>query len=182
LGYRGKIVSFEPLTTAHASLTRNASRDDLWRIAERTALGAENGMIDMHVSGNSVSSSVLNMLQSHSNAAPASAYVKSESAPIKKLDDLSVITSSDRTLLKIDVQGFESEVLRGAEDTLELCHAVILEMSLIPLYEGQASALWLWNYLVDKGFEPWSLEPGFRNPSSQRMLQCDGYFIRHKSA
>jgi hypothetical protein len=52
------------------------------------------------------------------------------------------------------------------------------ELSLLPLYEGQVMARDLWNLLVSKGFELWSLEPGFRDSATLRLLQFDGVFVR----
>jgi hypothetical protein len=82
--------------------------------------------------------------------------------------------------LKIDVQGYEKQVLEGAPRVLGSCRAVIAEMSLLPLYEGQVLAKELWNQLTEQGFEPWSLEPGFRHPATGRMLQLDGIFVRRR--
>jgi FkbM family methyltransferase len=181
-GYTGRIVSFEPLTSAHSELCRKAVAYSNWTIADRTAIGAEAGSIKIHISGNSVSSSILDMLPRHSEAAPQSIYVSSETAPVNRLDDLCTLASDDRTLLKIDVQGYERQVVEGAQHTLGTCCAVICEMSLSPLYEGQSLAMELWALLAARGFEPWSLEPGFRDPVTGRMLQLDGFFVRRGEA
>src|SRR5580704_2367040 len=42
-GYRGEIISFEPASSAHASLVLAAAADPLWTVADRVALGATNG-------------------------------------------------------------------------------------------------------------------------------------------
>jgi FkbM family methyltransferase len=177
-GYTGRVISFEPLASAHAQLVGKAGRYPNWTIADRTALGAETGSVAIHVSGNSVSSSILPMLPSHSRAAPNSAYVGTETVPMHRLDDLCVLSAADRAILKIDAQGFERQVLEGAPRLLASCRAVIAEMSLVPLYEGQALGRELWDLLAARGFDTWSLEPGFRDPVTGRMLQCDGIFVR----
>ncbi len=177
-GYTGRIVSFEPLTSAHAELCRKAEADPNWRIADRTAIGAETGLINIHISGNSVSSSILEILPRHLESAPKSVYIGSETVPVKRLDDLYAISLDDRALLKIDVQGYEWHVLEGAPRILGSCCAVICEMSLSQLYEGQLLARELWGLLAAQGFEAWSLEPGFRDPVTGRMLQFDGFFVR----
>jgi FkbM family methyltransferase len=177
-GYRGRIISFEPLASAHAQLRSKAKAHPNWTIAERTAVGAETGAVEIHVSGNSVSSSILAMLPSHSEAEPESIYVGTETVPVNRLDDLYAPSQTDRVALKIDVQGYERQVLEGAPLLLGSCRAVIAEMSLVPLYERQVLAKDLWDLLAKQGFEPWSLEPGFRDPGSRRMLQVDGLFVR----
>ena len=177
-GYTERLMSFEPQASAHAQLTALAAKDPKWVIAARTALGAESGVITMHTSGNSASSSILPMLTSHVEAAPESSYVGTENVPIARLDDILSITPGDRVMLKIDVQGYERRVLDGGPRVLANCRALILEMSLIPLYEGQTLALQFWGLLEAAGFDIWSLEPGFRDPRSGRMLQMDGLFVR----
>jgi len=182
LGYRGRIISFEPLGSAYSVLSAKAASDPLWTIAERGAVGAENSSIEIHESGNSYSSSVLPILSSHVEAAPDSAYVSTEMVPVRRLDDLWTPAADDRVLLKIDVQGYEAYVLSGAPRTLANCSALITEMSVVPLYEGQTLAKELWDRLVEEGFEVWSLEPMFREPGSGKMLQMDGFFYRMNKA
>jgi FkbM family methyltransferase len=177
-GYKGRIVSFEPLTSAHKQLCHEARLHPEWTIANRTAVGAVNGSIDIHISGNGVSSSILGMLPSHSLAAPESAYVGIETVPISRLDDLYTLSATDRALLKIDVQGYEKQVIDGAALVLRGVRAVITEMSLVPLYDGQTLALDIWNLLAAQGFEAWSFESGLRDSASGRMFQMDGLFIR----
>ena len=177
-GYDDRIVSFEPLSSAHAQLLNKAAHYPNWTIADRTAVGAKSGSVDINISGNSVSSSILPMLPNHSRAAPQSAYVATETVAMHRLDDLYTLSSTDRAILKIDAQGFERQVLEGAPRLLESCRAVITEMSLVPLYEGQVLGGELWDLLASRGFDAWSLEPGFRDPVTGRMLQCDGIFVR----
>src|SRR5947209_8326987 len=85
-GYRGRIVSFEPLSTARGKLQKVASRDSCWEVADRVAIGGSNGEVELHIAGNSVSSSILDMLDSHRSAAPESAYVAREPVEVRPLD------------------------------------------------------------------------------------------------
>jgi FkbM family methyltransferase len=178
LGYEGRIVSFEPLTEAHQQLTRVAARDSQWAVAPRMALGSASGEVEIHVAGNSASSSVLPMLAVHRDASPESRYVDVEKAPLKRLDDACPFSQGERPLLKIDVQGYEMAVLDGATQLLANCEAIIIEMSLVPLYEGQPLAIDLWQYLTRLGFEACYFSPGFRDPQSRHLLQMDGVFVR----
>jgi FkbM family methyltransferase len=177
-GYGGRIISFEPLSDAHAQLLRRAQADPVWTVADRMAIGSAMGSVEIHIAGNSWSSSVLNMLPAHLALAPESAFVGTETVPMNRLDDICTVSETDRVLLKIDVQGYERQVLEGASATVRKCQAVICEMSLIPLYEGQPYAIEIWEMLMKCGFEPWSLEPGKRDPANGRMSQVDGYFVR----
>src|SRR5580692_7057782 len=59
IGYAGPIISFEPLGSAHKKLSAAAGAERSWIVAPRAALGSAKGSIEINVSGNSVSSSVL---------------------------------------------------------------------------------------------------------------------------
>ena len=83
-----------------------------------------------------------------------------------------------RTLLKIDTQGYEAPVLDGAGDLLSRFAAVSLELSFVPLYEGQQLYDQLTGRLRDAGFTLYCLDAGFGDPRTGRMLQCDGLFVR----
>lgn len=180
VGYRGDIVSFEPLTVAHAALTVAAERDSRWRIHPRGALGNQNGEIEINIAGNSVSSSILPMMASHSDAATSSAYVGKEATRVQTVDSVADAYLKDETalFLKIDTQGFEWEVLDGAAQTLPRVRGLLCELSLTPLYENQR----LWGDMIrrleNSGFTLWSLQPAFTDPRDGRVLQVDASFFR----
>jgi FkbM family methyltransferase len=180
VGYRGRIVSFEPMHAAHAGLTKAAARDPLWEVAARAAVGSNPGIITINVAQNSVSSSVLPMLESHVSAHPPSRYGGTETAPVVRLDELApqYLRPDSVAFLKIDTQGYESEVLRGATDTLERVVGVQLELSLVPLYAGQQLMPELIEFMQRAGFELWAIAPAFADPQSGRMLQVDATFFR----
>jgi FkbM family methyltransferase len=178
IGYKGRIVSFEPLADAHQKLREIAAQDFRWTVAPRMALGCASGEVEIHVAGNSASSSVLPMLAAHQNAAPHSTYVDAERVPLNRLDEVYPLSEDDRPLLKVDVQGYERAVLDGALHVLKNCQAIIIELSLVPLYEGQSLAIELWEHLNRLGFQACYFNPGFRDPQSRRMLQMDGVFVR----
>jgi FkbM family methyltransferase len=177
-GYDGRIVSFEPLSDAFAALERNAARDPLWS-ARRLALGDEDGTREIHVAGNSWSSSLLDMGERHLASAPESAYVGSETVPVARLDSVwdEVVESDRRPFLKLDVQGFEMHALRGADEHLDRLAGVQVELALTTLYRGDSPWREVVDHLEERGFELAGLEPGFEDPDSGRMLQADGVFI-----
>jgi FkbM family methyltransferase len=181
-GYVSRIVSFEPLGTAHAKLVEAGRGDPLWEIAERTAIGDADGSVDIHVAANSVSSSVREMLPEHLRAAPESLYVSQEKVPVARLDRAAepYMRPRDVLLLKIDTQGYEEQVLAGAARTLERAGALQVELSLVPLYEGQMLFLPMIERLEQLGFGLHALLPGFVDPQSGRTLQVDGVFVRRQ--
>jgi FkbM family methyltransferase len=178
-GFAGRIVSCEPMSAAFAVLDREARRDPRWQPV-RTALGSGEGFVSLNIAGNSHSSSVLRMLDAHREAAPGSGYVAAEEVPLTTVDELFARCGIDpgRSLLKIDVQGYERAVLDGAAATLPGLAAVQVELSLVPLYEGQSLMPEIGDLLAGHGLRLWAIEPGFSDPRSGRMLQCDGVFLR----
>lgn len=179
-GYTGQIVSFEPLSSAREKLSTLASLDPNWEVHGQTAVGDRDGEIEINISGNSVSSSILPMLDSHSSAEVGSAYIDSERVPIARLDSIAgcYLSSESKLLIKIDTQGFEWQVLDGARETLQQACGVLCELSLVPLYEDQR----LWRDIVDRldaeGFMLWALQKGFTDPRTGQSLQMDGIFLR----
>src|SRR5262245_27497173 len=87
-GYRGRIVSFEPLIAAHEKLVVSSKKDPLWEVAPQGAIGSEDGEVDLHVAHNTVSSSVLKMLHAHANIAPEPHYVGTERVSLWRLDSV----------------------------------------------------------------------------------------------
>ncbi len=99
---------------------------------------------------------------------------------MRRLDEVShaAIENSRKLLLKIDTQGYEMSVLEGAQKLLPRACGVQLELSLAQLYDGQVLYLEMLQWLQARGFNLWSVIPGFVDPSSARMLQFDGVFFR----
>jgi FkbM family methyltransferase len=183
-GYAGRIVSFEPLAAAHASLTHAARGSACWIVAPRMALGDAEGEIEIHVAGNSLSSSILDMLPAHERAAPGSAYVASETVPLKRLDGVAdkFLMGSSRALLKIDTQGYEDRVLTGATRLLDRVTAIQTELSLVPLYAGQLLFDEMRERIEALGFVLFAIFPGYVDEKTGRTLQLDGFFLHRELA
>ncbi len=178
-GYVGVIHSFEPLADAYQGLYRRSSRDHDW-YAHNLGLGATIEERVIHVAGNSTSSSFLPMAPAHAEAAPYSTYVGEQSVSVVTLDSLWTdgFGRGDRLYLKIDVQGGEMDVLRGAQSALTHVQLLELEMSLVPLYEGQTLSGEMSGFLGSQGFELVGLDEGFADPRTGRLLQYDAIYRR----
>jgi FkbM family methyltransferase len=180
VGYNGGLVSFEPLSAAHRILSEVARGDRMWHIHPRSAIGNQDGEIEINIARNSVSSSLLPMTDAHRAASKSSINVGAERAPICRLDSIApnYLTTSSRAVLKIDAQGFEWEVLDGASNTLPRLQGVLCELSLVPLYERQRLWLEVVRRLESEGFTLWSVRQGFIDPRDGRTLQLDATFFR----
>lgn len=179
-GFKGDIVSFEPLSSARKNLLASAGRDARWIVHEQAAIGDQDGEIKIHIAGNSVSSSVLPMLEAHSSAALGSAYIDAERVPIVKLDSIApqYLNAETHLFLKIDTQGFEWQVLDGSIETLKHARGVLCELSLVPLYLGQRLWLDIVHRMDEEGFMLWAVQQGFTDPKTGQSLQMDGIFLR----
>lgn len=181
-GFRGRVVSFEAIPAVHAGLSERARKRSggSWSVAPCAALGSRRAEATINLAGNSVSSSLLPMRSEHVAAQPQSAYVGRTVVQVERLDELApgLIPAAGRLLLKVDTQGYELEVLRGATALLPRIAAIQLELSLVPLYEGAPSLEEAMHYVETLGFELFSIVPGFKDKRSGRLLQMDGMFLR----
>jgi FkbM family methyltransferase len=180
LGFEGRIISFEPLSTAYNKLLKRSKSNSNWEIAERCAIGNINGKININISKNSVSSSVLQIMESHINAEPESICIGSEEVNIYRLDSIATkyISTAKNIFLKLDVQGFEDKVIEGSADILEKIRGIQLEMSLIKLYNEQLLFEEMLKKMINIEFELYSLYPVFTDKKTMRLLQVDGIFFK----
>lgn len=177
-GFSGRIISFEPISFVYDELRKNSSKHDNWFVAERCALGEKECITQINISDSSASSSILQMTSKHSDAAPYTKCSSMEEISIKRLDDVvKGMCQSESIFLKIDTQGFELPVLKGAEQVIQKTKILQLELSLVELYSGQELYQTVIDYLDKKGFELWFLDPAFIDPRNGRLLQMDALFI-----
>lgn len=176
-GYQGRIIGFEPLSGAFAVLSGRAAKDEHWTVHHQ-AVGAEAGTTSINVAANSYSSSLRAMTEAHRTAAPGSDYVATEPVTVTTLAAVVEEHGLDpaRTMVKIDTQGFEDEVLRGAGDLVGRFAALQLELSFVELYAGQRLHDELVRDLGSAGYRIHQLEPGFSDQQG-RLLQVDGLFV-----
>lgn len=178
-GYRGRIVSFEPVAAVFEELDRHAQRDSSWDV-HQLGVGDVTGDITISVASNSVFSSFK----------PPSAYAartfaglredRREVVRVVRLDDFLKANPGPvaETYLKIDTQGFEREVLLGLGDFLPRLKAVQMELPLRELYQGQAPMLEMIEWMKTSGFEiAMAKENGF-DWKTMRLLELDVLFVR----
>jgi FkbM family methyltransferase len=179
-GYAGRIVSFEPLAGPRQRLVGLAAGDALWEVAMRAAIGERDGEISIHIAENSYSSSALDVLETHLQAAPDSRCVGQERAPLRRLDGIaaSYLLPDSVALLKIDTQGFEDRVLQGAAGILPRIAGIQIELSLVPLYADQKLLPEMMAQLRALGFELWGAWPELVERDTGRILQLDATFLR----
>jgi FkbM family methyltransferase len=178
-GYRGKLISFEPLSSAFKKLSEAAKNDPNWHV-QNCALGSKEATAGINVSKNSWSSSLLDVLPTCVQAAPDSVYIGKEIISIKTLDALfhECCDHDSRVFLKIDTQGFTKQVLEGGERSLKTIQGLQIEISLIPLYEGEPLIGELGSFLQSRGFTLIFISPEFIDNRTGQQLQVNGLFFR----
>lgn len=147
-----KIIAFEPMAHAAAVFARVHASDRNIRLVHG-AVGAKDEQVSMYISAREDSSSLLPITPLQNEIFPGTESVGEEVVVVKTLSHwISPQELTGKTLLKIDVQGFELEVLRGTVDMLGNIHYVYVECSFIELYDGQALAWEVNEFLSSHGF------------------------------
>ncbi len=175
---RAMIHSFEPLPDCHSDLVRRFAKDTKFR-SYNVALGDAVGETTFHRSAYAQSSSMLKMAALHVEAFPQTAGGSEITVAVETLDHLrDRLDLRSPTLLKIDVQGFEDRVLRGATTLLGDVDVAVIEMSVEPLYEGQTLFDGVYRMMSDRGFVYRGNHLQLQHPQDGRVLQVDGLFTR----
>lgn len=179
VGFLGRIISFEPVNSAFELLKINTGADPKWE-AINCALGDVESKEYINIAGNLLSSSILNMLPSHIKFEPKSKYIGRELINIKTLDSIinDLCSVKDNVYLKIDTQGFERKVIRGAENSLSRISTIQIEMSLVPLYQDELLFSEMHGFLSQKGYSMVFIEPEFSDKESGQLLQVTGIYHR----
>lgn len=134
-GYRGRIVSFEPIAEVFGQLAAQAADDPLWDV-HNCGLGSAAGKAEINVSHLTVYSSLLPMRAAARTFDDNSEVTRAETIAVRTLDAMARDLPPARSFLKIDTQGYEREVLRGASETLPQLLGVQMELPVVHLYAG----------------------------------------------
>lgn len=174
------IYAFEPLPDCYQQLARKIREMGNGSIAFNVALGRENSRLVFHRNPYSDSSSFRSMMDIHRKQFPFTAGPDEDlDVPVRRLDSYaSELDLRPNVLLKIDVQGFEDEVLAGAEQVLRLTHLVQVEVSMIPLYEDSPSFTDVLLWLERRGFSFRGFVGQLTGPLDGEILQGDALFKR----
>jgi FkbM family methyltransferase len=146
-----RIISFEPLPEVAGKLRSNL-RDSANVEVREEALGGVDGTVAVHRNAYSPASSVLKL---RADAAESFELQEGESIDVSVVRLDTAMRDVDTTrpmLLKLDLQGYELEALRGAEETLARTRYVLVEIGLRPLYEAEPTFDDVYTFLHSAGF------------------------------
>lgn len=148
-----EIIAFEPLVDAGAVLQTGFHGDPKFSV-RTVALGASHDRVGLYVTASDDSSSLLPVGPQQVKLFPSSRVIGHQEVTVESLDSqMENVELPSDTLLKIDVQGGEFALLRGASETLKRISHVYVELSFVALYDGQSLASEVIGLLATEGFQ-----------------------------
>lgn len=180
VGFAGKIVSCEPVSSFFNELERKSAADLAW-LCENVAVGEREGELEINVTGGGGgASSFLQMTPAVTEHAPELAIVSKERVKVTTLDALARkhYPAGERLFLKLDVQGYERNVLEGGPETLARVVGLRVELSVLKCYEDEPLLCDMLPYLDGLGFKLCGVEPAWADERTQELFQLDGIFCR----
>ena len=143
------------------------------------ALGDTEGKIELRRNRSSLASSVRPLAVGHKEAFPHATELETVTVPLNTLDSIFADREiASPSLLKIDVQGYEREVLLGAKETLARLDYALIETSFKPMYEGEALFLTIVEMMAQFGFRFLRPVGWLPNPQTGEIVQADALFVR----
>lgn len=100
--------------------------------------------------------------------------------PMQRLDDLQIDLPAP-LLLKLDVQGYELEVLRGASQTLRRTEVILTELALLEYNQGAPLMHEVVAFMANRGFLPYDICDMTRRFEDRALFQCDMIFVEKDS-
>jgi FkbM family methyltransferase len=84
--------------------------------------------------------------------------------------------------LKLDVQGYELEVLKGGRKALQSAEVALLEVNLLEIYEGAPLLHEALCFMAAEGFRAYDVCTLYRRPLDHALWQMDMIFVRSDSS
>ncbi len=174
-----QILAIEPIPHARRQLALRLAGSPNVTIEGR-AIGRKPGSATFHVTQADHNASLLKP-KPETNDLYGWGWEVAEEIQVDVIDLDSLLAGRDVHLLKVDVQGGERDLLLGAQDTLTRTTAVLIEVTMFPHYEGDATFAWLHEHLSEAGFQLSALSQPFLSPA-QRILWMDACYLRPEVA
>ncbi|ASZ14201.1 FkbM family methyltransferase [Chitinophaga pendula] len=174
---QAQVYSFEPVPDTFALLqqhTRGVSQVHAYNFA----LGSMSGELEFFSNTYSHASSALPVSELQQHLVPQTASTHRIQVPVKRLDDLNgALPLVSPVLLKLDVQGYEKEVLKGAANRLRQIDYLLFETSFVHMYEGEPLFDEMHHFVKELGFE-FIAPVGFLQSDKLQILQMDLLYKR----
>jgi FkbM family methyltransferase len=182
IGYQGKIISFEPISTAFKILQEAASNDKNWDV-HKLALGKQNAEQDIYISNDSVFTSFLKSNDwCEQEFGEKSIGKRAETVIVRRLDEVlnETVDNLDRAriYLKMDTQGYDLEVFSGLGSMHERVLALQSEMSVVPIYQGMPHLTESISFFEQAGFDIAGMYPVSTEKSALRTVEFDCLMVK----
>lgn len=182
VGFSGLIISFEPHPNCVAKLRERAVKDPKW-VIHGHALGAREGTLELNQTKDSEFSSFLQPEVSRFTGQYIGKFnVIEKTAPVAVhtlnniYSDLVTKNKFTKPFLKLDTQGFDLQVIKGADEILSKFAAIQSEVSNLPIYDGIPTLADTLKFFNERGFELGTFFPA--NPGQfPAVVDFDTYFI-----
>jgi FkbM family methyltransferase len=173
-----KVYSFEPLPECFEELQTKVKHIPNIQVSN-IALGNYSGSLAFRRNAHNLSSSFLEMTNIHKSAFPETSKSEVTDVVIARLDDVAQkLVLKNPLLVKIDVQGFEDQVLTGGIQTISQAKVIIIETSFCTLYEKQPLFDDIYVILKNHNYLYAGALESLHDPNTGRVLQEDSIFIK----
>lgn len=182
-GYKGEIHSFEPVSIAFENLKRSSLNDKKW-FSHKLALGSECGKQSINISEGSHLSSFLNPNDYGKKKFESMKVSSTETVQVATIDDYLTTKVSNinkrNILLKMDTQGYDLEVFKGATNTLQYINCIISEISFTAIYSKMPHYLDSLRKYEEYGFVITGIYPINRNEDDLSLIEADCFMVNSK--
>jgi len=182
-GYGGEIHSFEPVKRSYGKLSEYAADDPAWK-AHNFALGNEPGTAKINVLRSSTLSSMLSINKFATQKwVDDTQFSHQEVVDVRTLDDFITehhAIADKRIFLKLDTQGYDLEVFRGADKSLDRICCLLSEVSLIPIYDGMPTYLEALSAYQSRGFSISGIYPLSKNEGDLSVIEMDCVLVNKR--
>tara|TARA_B100000963_G_scaffold351739_1_gene363802 strand:+ start:20709 stop:21437 length:729 start_codon:yes stop_codon:yes gene_type:complete len=173
------IHSFEPQSKIFEKL-KNKKKNDKDLVLNNFALGSKKGNQEIFINSNTAASSYLN-IDNKDKFFKSLKTIQKEQTRIDTFDNyFNKINVNYIDLVKIDVQGLEEEVLKGARNSLNKVLLIEIEIVFVNLYEKHSSFYQIENILKNYNFELYSLSSISLNKQNDRIRNLDALYYNTK--
>lgn len=165
------IYSFEPLKSVYEILKKNVAGRNCKCF--NFAVGDSSGEIEFYENQYSLASSVKKITKKQNELFPETNKTEKIIVPLNTLNEIiPSLHLVNKILLKLDVQGYEKEVINGALHCLDRISYLLIEMSFVRMYEEELLFEEMHSFLSDLGFN--ILSPlGVLYSNKNQILQID---------
>ncbi len=173
-----KIIAIEPDANTSKILKKNLSDKNIDIISK--VISSRIGTINFQINEDSQVSSVLSLGKDRKKFFLNSKVKNIKKLPVSTLDRVINKRVKKPILIKIDTQGLEYEIIKGAKNILKITKWVILEVPLKKLYKGQKNFDDLNNIMKKNNFSLTGVLNFHNVPNSDEIMEIDVLYTKKK--